>query len=58
MPGRFQGETSDDLVLMISTGDNPRVKSYCIGVIIVEVLIFHLYYNRVVYLLIQSIYPV
>ena len=32
MPGRFQGETSDDLVLMISTGDNPRVKSYCIGV--------------------------
>jgi len=32
MSERFQGQESDDLVLMISTGDNPRVKSYCIGV--------------------------
>jgi len=32
MPERFQGQESDDLVLMISTGDAPRVKNSCLGV--------------------------
>ena len=32
MPDRFQGQESDDLVLMISTGDAPRVKNSCLGV--------------------------